>query len=163
MTLDKGCINSRVDGVSGNLTQEHSQVYIRQHVIRERQERNKRVITCVSLCIGLLTIVGLACGFRVEQGESGKLLTQLRKLVVYTNSTRNSTINTRSNIIIFVDMRLNYPFTAMVVGPTGSGKTVEVMRLITNAAIITTPLPKEIINIAIECGEKCSKIIRQLK
>lgn len=44
-----------------------------------------------------------------------------------------------------VDVRLKSPFTAMIVGPTGSGKTVEVMRLINNSALIATPPPKEII------------------
>jgi len=43
------------------------------------------------------------------------------------------------------DIRLKSPFTAIVAGPTGSGKTHLLSRLISNAHIVSNPPPKEII------------------
>ena len=44
-----------------------------------------------------------------------------------------------------VDVRLKSPFTAMVVGGTGSGKTVALMHLLRNARLVATEPPAEII------------------
>ena len=44
-----------------------------------------------------------------------------------------------------VDVRLKSPFTAMVVGGTGSGKTVAIMHLLRNARFVATHPPVEII------------------
>jgi hypothetical protein len=44
-----------------------------------------------------------------------------------------------------VDIRLEAPFTAMVVGPTGSGKTRMILNLIDKANSLATPPPEEII------------------
>ena len=44
-----------------------------------------------------------------------------------------------------VDARLKSPFTALVAGPTGSGKTVLVANLIKKAATVSTPPLREII------------------
>ena len=44
-----------------------------------------------------------------------------------------------------VDARLRSPFTMLVSGPTGSGKTVKVMELIDNADTISNPPPSQII------------------
>ena len=44
-----------------------------------------------------------------------------------------------------VDARLRSPFTMLVSGPTGSGKTVKVMELIANADVISNPPPSQII------------------
>ena len=44
-----------------------------------------------------------------------------------------------------MDMRLRAPFTMLVAGPTGSGKTVLVSRLIEHASALSDPPPSEII------------------
>jgi type IV secretory pathway VirB4 component len=41
--------------------------------------------------------------------------------------------------------RLKSPFTALVSGPTGSGKTVLIAKLIANASDLSSPPPVEII------------------
>jgi hypothetical protein len=43
------------------------------------------------------------------------------------------------------DIRLVAPFTMIVAGPTGSGKTVKIMELIDNAASLCVPPPVEIV------------------
>lgn len=93
ISLDKEYINPLIDGFGENISQKCIQMYISRHLIRDRQERNQRLNTYVSLCIGLLTTIGLVFGFRVEQEVSGKLLTQLRKLALYTDNITNSAIN----------------------------------------------------------------------
>lgn len=67
------------------------QAYIRDHVIADRRERNKRAITYVTICIGLLTVVGLLCGLRVEGEQSSDLLTQLIKLAIKNSTSVNIT------------------------------------------------------------------------
>ena len=44
-----------------------------------------------------------------------------------------------------VDARLKSPFTALVAGPTRSGKTVLVAKRIKKAAVVAKPPPREII------------------
>ena len=44
-----------------------------------------------------------------------------------------------------IDVRLHSPFTSMITGPTGSGKTQLVKRLIEQSQLISTPPPIEII------------------
>ena len=44
----------------------------------------------------------------------------------------------------WVDVRLKSPFTAVVSGPTGSGKTVALMKLIALAKDVSDPPPSEI-------------------
>lgn len=63
------------------------QPYIRDHIVADRRERNKRAITYITICIGLLTVVGLLCGLRVEEEQSSELLTQLIKLATKNNIT----------------------------------------------------------------------------
>ena len=45
----------------------------------------------------------------------------------------------------YVDVRLKSPFTAVVAGPTGSGKTQMVLDLVSKSAYVSIPPPLEII------------------
>ncbi len=44
-----------------------------------------------------------------------------------------------------MDPRWKHPFTCMISGPTGSGKTVWVTRFLSNISDMMTPIPEEIV------------------
>ena len=44
-----------------------------------------------------------------------------------------------------MDPKWKHPFTALIAGPTGSGKTVFVTKMLTHLAAMVEPTPEEII------------------
>ena len=60
---------------------------------------------------------------------------------VYNKSSNNALISWRKMEGTIADTWLQSPFTAMVGGPTGSGKTQLLLRLINNAATVANPPP----------------------
>jgi hypothetical protein len=52
-----------------------------------------------------------------------------------------------------MDLRLKHPFTAIVAGPTGCGKSVFTFKLIRQSPYMIDPAPEIIICCCVECRE----------
>ena len=66
-------------------------------------------------------------------------------VVVYYRFSINSGVVTRSSSFAVMSSPLKHPFTAIISGPTGSGKTVFTLKFIEQASSMINPPPDEIV------------------
>ena len=108
--------------------------------------KKSKIFSAISLGMMVLVILGVGGG-TVSNG----LMSERSKSLIHKSVTGcNKDIHT-SNITehtmdgIEMDARLKSPFTAMLAGPTGSGKTHLIMNLIEQSQTVSFPPPVEIV------------------